>query len=161
MRKRTTWILIADGARARIVLSEGWSSGLERALDYDFAVSHVPTRTFGTDRPGRTFGSADGSRHAVEPRVDWHEYEKHLFAVSMAKVLDEAAERGAFDRLVLVAPPKTLGALRAALKPRTRKMVIAEVGKDLTHVPVRGLTEHLRDVVPLNPRVPSRGTPGR
>ena len=97
----------------------------------------------------------------MEPRVDWHEYEKHLFAVSMAKVLDEAAERGAFDRLVLVAPPKTLGALRAALKPRTRKMVIAEVGKDLTHVPVQGLTGHLRDVVPLNPRVSSRGTRGR
>ena len=158
MRKRTTWILIADGARARIVLSEGWSSGLRRALDHDFAASRAPTRTYGADKPGRTFESADGSRHALEPRVDWHQYEKHLFAVSMAKVLDQAAERGVFDRLVLVAPPKTLGALRAALKPRTRKMVIAEVGKDLTHVPVRGLAEHLRDVVPLNP---SRGTPGR
>ncbi len=79
----------------------------------------------------------------------------------MAKVLDQDAQRGVFDRIVLVAPPKTLGALRATLKPRTRKMVIAAVGKDLTHVPVQGLTEHLRDVVPLNPRVPPRGTPGR
>ena len=154
MTKSTTWILIADGARARIILSEGWSSGLERALNYDFAASHAPTRTYGADRPGRTSESADGSRHALEPRVDWHQYEKHLFAVSMAKVLDQAAERGVFDRLVLVAPPKTLGALRAALKPRTRKMVIAELGKDLTHVPVRGLMEHLRDVVPLNPKEP-------
>ena len=33
MKKTRTWILVADGARARIFLSEGWSKGLTPVLD--------------------------------------------------------------------------------------------------------------------------------
>ena len=144
-----SWVLIADGARARILVNEGRGSGLEPVPGKDFNATHAATRVLGADKPGRVFESADSARHAMAPRVDWHEYEKHLFARMIAADLDKAAERRAFDRLVLVAPPKSLGELRAALGAETRKKVTAELAKDLTSIPDHDLAPHLAETVPL------------
>jgi len=148
-KKITTWILIADGARARILCFEGPGKGLTPALDREFATSHAPTREIGEDRPGRTFESADGARHAMEPRVDWHRFEKHLFAKNMAEVLEKAAVRDAFDRLVLVAPPQALGDLRAALGRHARERITGEINKDLTSTPIQELPRFLGEVINL------------
>lgn len=149
MKKRITWILVADGTRARIFRNEGPQKGLQPALDRDFASPAPPTRALGADRPGRVQESASSERHAMVPRVDWHRFEKEKFAKSMARIVDEAAERGAFDRLVLVAPPRTLGDLRSALGPRARALVTAELDKDLTHVTPSELPDHLYKVLAL------------
>jgi protein required for attachment to host cells len=144
-----TWIIIADGARAHIVCNDGIGKGVTPVLDRDLKSAWVPTRALGTDRPGRTFESADSSRHAMEPRVDWHRFEKHQFVEKMAKLVNKAASRRTYDRLVLVAPPEILGVLRAALSEPAKKRVVAELAKDLTSVPVREIPERLRDVVNL------------
>lgn len=149
MKARKTWILIADGARARVVQYEGPGKGLLPALGYDFATNHAATHEIGTDKPGRMVGGGIGSHHAMEPKVDWHTYEKHLFATELAKELGEAHTHGAFDALVLVAPPKTLGALRQGLDDKVKDTISAELGKDLTHLTILELGDHLGDVVRL------------
>ena len=83
----------------------------------------------------------------MAPRVDWHNYEKHLFAKSMAKRLDQAALKKKFDRLILVAPPHTLGELRAALDKQTREKVSAELNKDLTNMSVQDLSAPLSEIL--------------
>jgi protein required for attachment to host cells len=148
MNKRT-WILIADGARARILLNEGPGAGLKPATDTEYESDRRPTREVGSDRPGRVHESADVMGHAYAPRVDWHQFAKHLFAREMAQILDAAAGRGAFDDLVLVAPPKTLGELRASLSKGSRAKVSAELGKDLCNVPVHDLPSRLAEVLKL------------
>ncbi len=115
MKPVKTWILIADGARARILLNEGPGKGLKPALDHEFATVHAPTRELGSDRPGRVHDRFGPGRHAMEPPADWHEYEKQTFAAEIARLLEEEAQKGSFDRLVVVAPPKTLGELRRTL----------------------------------------------
>lgn len=145
--KKTTWILVADGARARILRNDGPGTGLAPALDHDFAAPHAPTREFGADKPGRTAVPGDGKRHGMEPPVDWHREEKRRFALDLCKVLDEGAEEHAYDKLVLVAPPDTLGDLRKGLTLRARDRVHAEMGKDLTHLAARELTRHLDKVM--------------
>jgi len=149
MKARKTWILIADGARARIVQCDGPGKGLVSAVSHDFAASHAPTRDFGTDKPGRSQGGGGGAHHAMESKVDWHTHEKHLFAEQMAKTLEQAHEQRAFDALVLVAPPSTLGDLRKALDGKLKGHIAAELGKDLTHLSIHELGEHLKDVVRL------------
>ncbi len=145
--KKRTWILIADGARARILATEGRGTGLRPATDATYEADHRPTREIGSDRPGRVFESADGSRHAYAPRVDWHQYEKHLFAKKMAAVLDGARKRGDFEALVLVAPPKALGELRAALDSHTLAKVSAELAKDITNVRDHDIGPYLSGMV--------------
>lgn len=142
MKATITWILIADGARARIFQNEGPGKGLKTAIPEEFTTDVPPTRDVMADRPGSNAASA-GPRHGYAPRVDWHQFEKQRFAASMAGVLNRAAKRKAFDRLVLVAPPEPLGGLRAKLESAARGRVIREIGKDLTGVPERDLASRL------------------
>ncbi|MCK5444442.1 MAG: host attachment protein [Rhodospirillaceae bacterium] len=147
MKNRKTWILVADGARARIVENNGVGKGLEPALNYEFAASRAPSRVIGTDKPGR--GKGGGSHHVMDPKVDWHTFEKHLFAGAMADFLEKADNSRDFDALVLVAPPETLGQLRKRLNPNVKGKVTAELGKDFTHLNLHDLGKHLGNVIKL------------
>jgi protein required for attachment to host cells len=117
------------------------------ALDHEFAAPHAPTRDFVSDRPGTYPDRGALGTHRLAPKTDRHEHEKVLFAADVGAVVNKAAEEKAFDRLIVVAPPEALGNLRAALKEHARALVTAEIAKDLTHVPLHALAEHLRDVI--------------
>jgi protein required for attachment to host cells len=134
-RHPTTWILVCDGARGRIFSHESGTKGLTVVTRAGNAEAHRRTRELGSDRPGRTHESTHtGQRHAMEPRVDWHRFEKARFAQEMAAVLDRAALDGAMDRLVLVAPPQVLGDLRQALGAHGKGKLAGEINKDLTNL---------------------------
>ena len=148
MKARKTWVLVADGARARILESNGSGGVLSSALSFDFAASHAPSRDFGSDKPGRGQGAGGVAQHTKPPKVDWHTFEKHLFAKELAKALEEALRECAFDDLVLVAPPKALGELRQALSADVISRVKSEIGKDLTHLSMPELGRYLADAKP-------------
>jgi protein required for attachment to host cells len=147
MKATKTWIVVADGAHARIALNEGPGTGIKPALDHEFAASHAPSRDFVSDRPGQYPDRGGLGTHRFAPKTDRREHEKTLFAQDVVGIIEDAAKQHAFDNLVLVAPPAALGRLREALSERTRALVSAEVGKDLTHVPIHELHGHLQDVV--------------
>ena len=148
-RPVVTWVLIADGARARLFANEGVGKGLKPAFDQEFIGTRLPSRDITTDRPGRAFDSAGEGRHAMEPPTDPHCYEKQVFAHDVATALDDARKKNAFDRLVVVAPPEALGNLRSELSEELQRMVTAELNKDLTKVPVRDLADFLGEVMAL------------
>jgi len=148
MKKTVTYILVADGARARLYANHGVGKGLQPVSGATHRADlHHHDRDILADRPGRTFNSVGQGRSAMEPQTEWHRFEKHKFAREMAKVLDAAAANKAFDRLILVAPPATLGDLRTELADATRKMVTAELLKDLTRHAEQELPQHLGTVL--------------
>lgn len=147
MKPIKTWILIADGARARILLNEGPGRGVKPALDREFHGTNAPGREIMADRPGRTFDSGGEGRHAMEPHTNPREAEKRSFHHDLAQFLDKAVKRGDFDRLVIVAPPRTLGNLRAELSDSVQAKVTGELNKDLTHVAIHDLPDHLASVL--------------
>jgi protein required for attachment to host cells len=144
-QKKRVWFLVADAGRARVFASEGSGSGIRAVEGADLKNSelHRHTHDAGTDRPGRSHESVGGARHAQEPRVDLHRQEKEHFAKKIADYLADNARQGRFDDLVLVAPPRLLGELRAALDPLVAGRVIREIDKDLTKVPARRLIARL------------------
>lgn len=148
MKPKRIWILVADGARGRLLLHAGPKSGLTPATGVEeYQGDRRPSREIGSDRPGRGFESANPTRHGYAPRVDWHEFAKREFAARMAAILDRCRERKRFDELVLVAPPKTLGDLRQALDPKTAACIRQEVAKDLVQLSDHELEERLADVL--------------
>jgi protein required for attachment to host cells len=62
-------------------------------------------------------------------------------------LLDEKLAAKACDRVVLLAPPTTLGDLRASLSEPVRAVVSAEIDKDLTKTPAAELLQHLGAVL--------------
>lgn len=149
-RHPTTWILVCDGARARVWANRGSGTGLTAVSAAENPGAHSPTRDLGTDKPGRSQDSSGlGGRHAVAPPVDWHRFEKEKFAREMAAVVNKAALAGEFDRLVIAAPPHTLGDLRKALDAHAAAKVTGEINKDLTQLGAHDLAAHLGDLVRL------------
>jgi protein required for attachment to host cells len=67
----------------------------------------------------------------------------------LAHHLNEAAAAGEFDQLILAAPPRALGDLRKALGAPATQALKAEIGKDLTGIPLSDLPDHLEDYVRL------------
>ncbi|HEU4825398.1 MAG TPA: host attachment protein [Dongiaceae bacterium] len=148
MKKTVTYILVADGARARLYANHGVGKGLQPVSGATHKADlHHHDRDILSDKPGRAYNSVGAGRSAMEPQTEWHRFEKHKFAREMAKVLDAAAASKSFDRLILVAPPATLGDLRTELGDATRKMVTAELPKDLTRHAEQELPQHLGAVL--------------
>lgn len=147
MRPKTTWILIADGARARIVVNEGPGKGIRQVEGADFRADHPPSSEMATDRPGRSFDSAGSGRHAMAPPSDPHRTAKQDFVTRLAGFLSDQLSEANFDRLIVVAPPQSLGDLRGALSGPVHSLISAELAKDLTHIPTEDLPEHLEEVL--------------
>lgn len=150
-RHKRTLIVVVDGSRARFLEP---SEDLGKLVpteqgEMTAAGARRPVRDLVTDQPGRGFASADSSsRHAFEPPHDVHKMQKHDFTARVAEVLDRACGEKRFDRLVLVAPDRSLGELRTLLSPRVKQAVSHEVAKDLTNTPLTELHQLLADTLP-------------
>ena len=149
MKPTRTWVVIADAARVRVFETRGKGSGLAVVPHLSLDAELAPTHALGTDQPGRSFDSVGSGRHAMESPSDPHREQKRQFARRIADALGEHQARKAFDRLVLVAPPVTMGDLRAALPDTVKATVAAELVADLTNTPAGELPHHLAAHVTL------------
>ncbi len=145
-KKNMTWVLIADSSRARILCTKSRLEDLVPVEDKVFRNTHPRLRDILSDRPGRTFDSVGAGRHAMAYSSDARREDERAFAVRLGDALQESLRSNAFDQLVVVAPPKMLGDLRDKLPADVRKVIKAEVAKDLTHVPNPEIPALLEDV---------------
>ena len=137
-----TWILIADAASARVLEAKGPGRKLVPVTDFPVTRASPPRAT--NERPTRVHEALGHVRHAVEPKSTPRRAARHRFAAALAAALADTVER--YDRLVIVAPPATLGDLRSALVPSVTRKVIAEVAKDLVKTPDEAIRSHLEAV---------------
>lgn len=137
-----TWIVIADGEHARVVVPAPQRQ-FHTINSLDSTAAHHRSADLGTDRPGRSFESASPTRHAIEPKTDPHRAAKHAFVHYLAEQLNEAAAGGQYDRLVLVAPAHALHDLQAALDGLATARLDGTLAKDIVKVPDGDLPAHL------------------
>jgi len=147
MKPTLSWIVIADGAQARILSNSGPGKGLAPLPGSEKHHTARPSRDINADRPGRSHDRMGPGRHAMEPPSDPHREEKRRFAEDLAKHLNAAASKHSYDRLILVAPAKTLGDLRLALSKEAVAKIAGELSKDLTPIPDHELADHLKAVI--------------
>lgn len=133
------WVVLADGSRAAVYSTSRIGGPLEPQWQDDSPEARKSTGDLGTDRPGRSQESADGARHGMSPPTDWHRQAEEAFLRSVMDRLVEDDKQEAFDRLVLVAPPKAIGVLRGFLPPALKSKVHAELAKDYLQVPAHDL----------------------
>lgn len=147
MKPTKTWVLLADGARARILENDGPGRGLHEVEGYEYSSDHAATHDLVADRQGRSHSSHGPARSAIESRTDPHRQLKAHFAQHLAEVLAKGLEQKAFDRLVLVASPVTLGDLRHTISDHVKATVAGEIAQDLTKMPNADIGPHLKSVL--------------
>jgi protein required for attachment to host cells len=162
-KRSRTWIVVADGARARFFAPSADAKKFVSVKSADMVApaSRQHVRDLKSDKPGRSYSSSrSGMRHALEPPHDYHKLEKRRFTASLAEALDAAYEREEFDQLILVAPRRTLGELRGLLSKRVQANVRKEIAKDLTNETAAGLWRHLAPLMtadlPIQRQSPAR-----
>lgn len=137
----TTWILIADAGRARLLAWTPEDRSLRTVSNIDHPAGRAPGRDLVSDRPGRRAG--DGSSRGATDGADPRAKQEDRFAASLAEHLESAAADGGFDDLAVVAPPAFLGRLRAAWSKSVAGRVREELGVDLAGLPDAALKERL------------------
>ena len=147
MKPTRTWVLIADGARARILENTGPGLGLTAVAGMTFDGDHAASHDLVTEREGRGHSSTGAGRYAVASRADPHRALKTKFAQQLADVLASGLERKAYDHLIVAASPVTLGDLRAAMPDGVRARITGEVAHDLTKIPNCDVAGHLASVL--------------
>jgi protein required for attachment to host cells len=116
-----TWILIGDGSHARLFQADDATQPWQLVRKID--------REHSREKTDRNDSHADQGEQG--------------FARKLVGELETAREAGAFTRLVLVAPPKFLGQLRAELHAPLAALVVKSVDSDYTHMPQGDLAKHV------------------
>jgi protein required for attachment to host cells len=137
---RKTWIVVADGGHARILLNLHRDEG---ASELPLVSRHDPHLASHQTELAR------GVRHTPEFKPSPERREEGHFLDTLAHTIKTAAARKEFDQLVLVAPATAMGRLRHTLNTQTLSHVVAEVVHDYTHQTNDFIMHQVRGKLPL------------
>lgn len=130
MRVRT-WILVADGARARIFEWRRKRKPLLLLHDLERPQAREHGDALYTDLPSKPDGNLP------------HEHESQVFARQVAEVLERERTAGRLEALTVIAAPQFLGLLRKAFSKSVTALVTSTVAKDLVGLEEPELAERL------------------
>lgn len=137
-------VLVTDGSKTLYLRNEGDGDlpdlHLIRKWEQEVPADHE-LRSAG---PGHAFSSNDhGTRRSSYDEIDLHERAKVEFTSSIARFLNEQAQLGSIEELIIVAPPRTLGILRRKLRRDVTDLVTAEIESDLVKHPISSIEQLL------------------
>ena len=141
----TTYIVVADAARARIFTREALTLTEQESLVH--AEGRLHEGDLVTDRPGADVhesNSTSARSSGEEGAASKHENE--LFAKQVANHLYNARVGNSLENLIMVAPPKFLGLLRDKLDGPTQKLVIHTLSKDLSKASLTDIQTAVSDL---------------
>lgn len=142
-----TWVVVADSSRAKIYAAATAGADLVEHEDLVHPEGRLHERDLVSDRPGHDSGEAGSGPHVLDEPTPAHVEEMHRFAREIATRLEQGLNDKAYDRLVLVAPPKFLGALRDALPQGVAGAVAETLHKNLVQRSAEEVREHVHTLL--------------
>lgn len=141
----TTYIVVADAARARIFTRDALNLTEHASLVH--AAGRLHEGDLITDRRGADVheSTSTSSRSSGEEGAA-SQHENELFAKEVAQRLYAARVDNRMEKLILVAPPKFLGLLKEKLDHPTQKLVIHTLSKDLSKAPTDDIKNAVSDL---------------
>ena len=128
-------ILVADGRKMLFFRNAGDAENPK--LEVVTAQEHPSPadRDQKSDKPGVASSAGSEGRNTMA-EVDFHQQEEDRFAGETADILKRGALAGEYEKLIVVAPPRTLGELRKHYHKEVERRLAGELAKDLTGHPV-------------------------
>ncbi|MGA2232370.1 MAG: host attachment protein [Tepidisphaeraceae bacterium] len=145
---RNNWIVVADAGRAKLYFKTEQDEHPVLLREFNNISGRARERMFGQYPIGaQTALNGDNRRGLLLGLSDPDEVHSARFASDLCDLLEQSAVRGAYDRLVLVAPAPFLGMLRQEIGPAARKRLAASIAKNLVEVTAQKLGDQLGDIM--------------
>jgi protein required for attachment to host cells len=116
---RDATVAVVDGEKFNLFRNAGDEAGLKLV-----AASH--------DESERHHKGAGAGRHGSSANPDGAQDAEDGFSERVAQFLNKSVLEGKIGRLLVIAAPRTLGALRKQYHDKTSSALLGEVPKDLT-----------------------------
>jgi protein required for attachment to host cells len=135
-----TWVVVAESSRAKIFEVEQNES--IKSLKELMGFTHSVSRSHKQQLSG---SQQKESRHSkLTSSLDTHkDHERSEFARSIGEHLNSARNKGQFNKLILMSPPKFLGDLRKNLGHETNKYVVSAIDKNLVRHTIKDIEAHM------------------
>ena len=135
-----TWVVVAESSRAKIyeVRKDDTKETLKELNGFTHSISRNHKQKLSGNQQKE-------SRHSrLTNQLDSHKsHERTEFARTLGEHLNSARNKGQFNKLILMSPPKFLGDLRKNLSHETNKYVISEIDKNLVRHNVHDIQAHM------------------
>jgi protein required for attachment to host cells len=131
-----SYVLVADGAKMLFFKNKGDPDKPNLTV---LAAEQQPDRydrDIKSDQAGQKPGVPGSGVSSTAGENDFHQQAEDRFAADAADRINRAAIANEFEKLIIVAPPKTLGELRKHYHKQVEGKIAAEIPKDLTGHPV-------------------------
>ena len=140
----TTWILSANRSNASLFESNWPGKSMRRLQDIPNHKGRLQNKDINTDKPGRSFDSMGQGRHSMGSDQEPISHVAQQYASELAELLNKGRLTNAYEKLVLIAEPKFLGILRAALDKNTALLVVQSVNKELLDLKEEDVGKYLQ-----------------
>ncbi len=139
MKKSHSLLIIADSHSAKIFNKIG-----DKTFDLELISTLVADLDEVHKQPQRVQDSMGSSRHAIEPRTDRREVERHGFAQKISDNLFELHKtNNDADGLIIIASHKLLQEIEDVLPNNLKSKITFKLAKDLMQFSDIELKEHL------------------
>ncbi|MBK1644279.1 Host attachment protein [Thiocapsa imhoffii] len=140
----STWILAADNSRARIFTATKATDPLYEIHTLAFPEGRLHEGDLTTDKGGRGHDSIRGA-HGIDTEGAHRQENAERFASLICDTLETGRNKGAFQKLYVIAAPAFLGLLRKHQSPPLKQLVAGEIDKNLTTQPPASIRQSLPD----------------
>ena len=138
------WVLVADSGSARIFELRKAPAEFCEVHSLVSDALHKRNSDLVSDGSGRSFNTRGPSGHSKEQKSDPHDLAEQEFSRKLVEKLELAAHMGVFEKLMIIADPKTLGRLRPLMSKPLRKQITHEVNLDLVGMPQEKLKQKIK-----------------
>lgn len=140
----TTYIVVADAARARIFTRDGHE--LSEREDLDNPEGRLHEGDLVTDNRSDVHESSVTDFRSSPEEGASRDHAEELFAKRVVEHLHKARTDNRMEKLVLVATPRFLGRLRDNLDAPTRDLIVGTLDKELTKASREEIREAVSDL---------------
>lgn len=125
-------VLVADGGKMLLFRNAGDVAFPNLEVVAHEQQADPATSDIGTDAPGSN-QIAGATMKSDYEATDFHQQAEDRFAADAAEMLKRRVLRHEFDKLIVVAPPKTLGEIRKHYHKEVESRLAGEIAKDLVN----------------------------
>lgn len=150
------FVVVSDGRKALILENAGDETYPNLKTREVHQHSDAPNRDLLSDKPGRAYHAAGSPIRSSVEQTDRHAEEEQNFVSGVMTRVHELVRDHETNGLVIVAPPQVLGLIRKIATPAVKAATRAEIGHDLTNLPVYEIEKHLIDAVEADARAAAK-----